>query len=524
MKNTLLVLLLFFAKTMFSQEDFGQKVAYKLLDYSYVNGVEKVFLHFDKPDYTVGENICFKSYIVEGVKYKSDPGTEVFYCDLLENQSGILIKKATYKSYSGLGDGFFPIPDSLASGKYIFRAYTKYMENFDEKFFFHRNINIFNPKKEVLKNVLPFDFQLDFMPESGKLVEDIQTKVAFKVSDNQGQSIDCQGVIIGQKGDTITTFATEKFGLGYFRLKPKANEKYTAKLTINGKIKDFPLPKIEQYGYILNVDNLTSLETVSLGVKAKLPENELKKPMLIIAQAHGNFAFLGRFESSNSKTVLAIPKAMFPDGIVQFTVFDEKGTPFVERIVYNKSPKLLNINVLLEKEKTQNSENLALSFSVFDKDGKPVDADLSLSVTDSLLVMEDEFAQNVTSYLPLCADMKNRVEAPSYYFNRKNPDASKHLDLLMMSQNWSRFTWKNILQDEKNKNRFSAERNIQQTRPESEKGRSSTIFWQPNIEVKNGKAKVILPSTKAGITLNINVQGKNENGALCAELIKYRLN
>ena len=88
MKNTLLVLFLFFAKTAFSQEDFGQKVAYKLLDYSYVNGVEKVFLHFDKPNYSVGENICFKSYIIEGVKYKSDPSTEVFYCDLIENQSG----------------------------------------------------------------------------------------------------------------------------------------------------------------------------------------------------------------------------------------------------------------------------------------------------------------------------------------------------------------------------------------------------------------------------------------------------
>ena len=524
MKNTLLVLLLFFAKTVFAQEDFGQKVAYKLLDYSYVNGVEKVFLHFDKPNYTVGENICFKSYIIEGVKYKFDPSTEVFYCDLLENQSGILIKKATFKSYSGLGDGFFAIPDSLASGKYIFRAYTKYMENFDEKFFFHQNINIFNPKKEVLKNVLPFDFQLDIMPESGKLVEDIQTKVAFKVSDNQGQSIDCQGVIVGQKGDTIINFATEKFGLGYFRLKPKTNEKYSAKLTINGKTKDFPLPKIEQYGYILNVDNLTSLETVSLGVKAKLPENELKKPMLIIAQSHGNFAFLGRFEASNSKTVLAIPKAMFPDGIVQFTVFDENGTPFSERIIYNKLPNLLNINVLVEKEKTKNGEVIALLINVSDRDGKPIDANLSLSVTDSALVAEDEFAQNMTSYLPLVADLKNRVEAPPYYFDRKNTDAQKHLDLLMMSENWSRFTWRNILQDEKNKHRFSAEKGVPEARPESVKAISSTIFWQPNIEVKNGKAKVILPLIKAGTTLNINVQGKNENGALGVELVKYRLN
>lgn len=522
MKNTLLVLLLFFAKIAFGQEDFGQKVAYKLLDYSYVNGVEKVFLHLDKPNYTVGENVCFKSYIMEGAKYKSDPSTEVFYCDLLENQSGALIKKATFKSYTGLGDGFFTIPDSLVSGKYIFRAYTKYMENFDEKFFFRQNINIFNPNKEALKNVLPFDFYLYFMPESGKLVEDIQTKVSFKVSDNQGQSIDCQGIIVGQKGDTITSFTTEKLGLGYFRLKPKANERYSAKLTINGKTKDFPLPKTEQYGYILNIDNSTSLETVSLGVKAKLPENELKKPMLIIGQARGNFAFLGRFESSNSKTVLAIPKAMFPDGIVHFTVFDAKGIPFAERIIYNKSPNLLNINVLVEKEKTQNIENLALLFSVFDRDGKPIDANLSLSVTDSSQVMEDEFAQNMTSYLPLVADMKTSVESPSYYFDRKNPDASKQLDLLMMSQNWSRFTWKNILQDEKNKNRFGAEKNIQQTRSESEKGRSSTIFWQPNIEVKNGKAKVILPPIKGGTTLNINVQGKNENGILGVEKMKYR--
>ena len=519
MKNILLLIFLFFTKTLFAQEDYGQKVAYQLLEYSQNNRVEKVFLQLDKPNYSVGENIFFKACLVEGTKNKSDTTSKILYCDLIEKNSGLLLQKQTCPLSEGLGNGFLKIPDTLASGKYTLRAYTNWMKNFDENYFFYQNIDILNPKKPCSANVLPYDFSLVFFPESGKIIEDIQMKIAFQFFENKEQNTDIQGFILGKKGDTITTFASEKFGMGFFRLKAKANEKYIARLTSNGKTKDFPLPTVETYGHNLSIDNLTSKETVSIGIKSKLPENELGKPMIVIAQQHGNFAFLGRFTSSNQKTVLAIPCAMFADGIVHFTIFDAKGKPFSERIIYNNAPNLLNINLLIEKEREQNM----LLINVNNRDGRAIDANLSLAICDSSEVLEDIFLQNISTYLPLVSDIKERVVSPNYYFDRRNPSASKHLDLLMMTKSWTRFSWKNILEDKKKNHTFLAEKSILQAKKvENNKEKSTAPLWQPSIITKNGQAKIILPDLKKGTTYRIIVQGKNEKGALGFEKIMYK--
>ena len=519
MKNILLFIFLFFTKILFAQEDFGQKVAYKLFEYSQNNRVEKVFLQLDKPNYSSGENIFFKAYLVEGVKNKLDTASKILYCDLIEKNSGLLLQKQTCFLSDGLSEGFLKIPDTLLSGKYTLRAYTNWMKNFDENYFFRQNIDILNTQKTFLSINLPYDFTLNFFPESGKIVEDVQTKIAFQFSENQKQNTDIQGFILGKKGDTITTFTSEKFGMGFFRLKPKANEKYTARLTSNGKTKYFPLPTVEHFGHILSIDNLTSMETISLSIKSKLPENELGKPMTVIAQSRGNFAFLGRFNTSNQKTVLTIPRAMFSDGIINFTIFDAKGTPFSERIIYNNAPNSLNISLLVEKEKAQN----ILLINVNDRDGRPIDANLSLAICDSAKVSEDIFAQNISSYFTLVSDLKDEVLSPSYYFDRSNPSAAKHLDLLMMTQSWTRFSWKNILEDKKKNHVFSTEKSILQVEKLAKnQEKSSTTLWQPSIITKNGGAKITLPDLKKGTTYTITVQGKNQNGALDFERIRYK--
>src|SRR5690606_27640164 len=38
-------------------------------------------------------------------------------------------------------------------------------------------------------------------------------------------------------------------------------------------------------------------------------------------------------------------------------------------------------------------------------------------------------------------------ENPNYYFHESTKEKMKHLDLLMMTQGWRRFEWKNILND-----------------------------------------------------------------------------
>ncbi len=440
----LLLALLCFALPLFSQEDFANKISYQLLAHSQNNVVEKAYLHTDKPYYIAGENIWFKSYLVEGIKHKADSLSGVLYVDLVQNQTGIIAQKGLYKLVGGLGDGQMTLPDSLLPGTYTLRAYTKWMRNFDENFYFKQDIEILNPKKTPSSNIPAFDFDLSFFPEGGDLIDDLQTKVAFKSIDQFGKSIDCQGFITSDKGDTLTKISSEYLGMGFFRLRPKAGIKYSATVIALNKTKTFALPEVKESGFMLSVDNLSSGDAVSISIKAKLPENLLNKPMFVVAQSRGNAIYSVKFMSSNSKTVQTTPRIMLPDGIVQFTVFDEAGHPFSERIIYNNNPKLLNISVKTQEEKNNPRKETTLLIDVTDRDGKPADANLSVAVTDGEQVLEPKGYQNIVSYLSLSSDIKGKIEEPSAYFDKTNPNASKNLDLLMMTQGWRRFSWKEV--------------------------------------------------------------------------------
>ncbi len=524
MKKHFLLFIFFLATcTLFGQEDFLHRISVKLAEYGQNNVVEKAYLHCDKPYYAAGEKIWFKAYLVEGLKHKADSLSCVLYVDLVHNQTGEIAFQGKYKLFGGLGEGNIPLSDTIMSGAYTMRAYTNWMRNFDENFYFKNDIEIINPSVPGLAYRMPFDFEVNFMPEGGDLIGDIQTKVAFKAVDNFGKSTDIQGIVFVENGDTITRFTSERLGMGMFRMRPKAILKYKAKIIANEKVKFFDLPMVKDTGFVLSIDNLTDPAAVGLSIRSKLPEKSIGKQMNVSVQSRGQSIFTGRFTASLSKTIMPLQRVMLPDGIVQFTIFDEEGNPQSERIIYNSSPKLMNIDVKIASEKKPREEIILLEVS--DLDGKPIDANLSLSITSTdSLASASNYSQNIISYLSLSSDLKGKIEEPAYYFDRSNPNSAKHLDLLMMTQDWKRFSWKNVLKDAKIEHKFLPERStsIQEDLQKTDKLSSNVIFWSPNVEVKNGKATIKYYNSAEKTTINVNVQGKTANGLLGVGQITYK--
>ena len=87
MKNTLFALFLLFTNILFAQEDFSQKVAYKLLEYSKKNPIKKVFLHLDDTEYKAGETIFFKAQSIDGMKNLPDTTACDLWC-FLHDENG----------------------------------------------------------------------------------------------------------------------------------------------------------------------------------------------------------------------------------------------------------------------------------------------------------------------------------------------------------------------------------------------------------------------------------------------------
>jgi hypothetical protein len=88
----------------------------------------------------------------------------------------------------GTGNGSLYIPLSFNSGVYSFRAYTNWMKNSDPGYYFEKPITIVNSVRSPGKQTtLARNYDLQFFPEGGSLVQGIKSKVAFKIVDESGK-------------------------------------------------------------------------------------------------------------------------------------------------------------------------------------------------------------------------------------------------------------------------------------------------------------------------------------------------
>ena len=104
---------------------------------------EKVHLHFDKPYYSVGDTIFFTAYVVNAEKNTPSVISNILYVDLI-NDSNKISETIKLPVADGIAAGTIEIADSLREGNYEIRAYTNWMRNFDDAFFFRKIIPVGN--------------------------------------------------------------------------------------------------------------------------------------------------------------------------------------------------------------------------------------------------------------------------------------------------------------------------------------------------------------------------------------------
>ncbi len=127
----------------------------KIATYNSSMPAEKVFLQFDKPYYSAGDTIWFKGYLMdEAIKYSTLSSR--LYIELL-NDSNAVIKRLVFPVSLGLTWGNIPLSQAYVhNGTYTIRAYTTWMRNFGDDYFFKRGFYMSNGQANTwLVNVSP---------------------------------------------------------------------------------------------------------------------------------------------------------------------------------------------------------------------------------------------------------------------------------------------------------------------------------------------------------------------------------
>lgn len=150
-----------------------EKILTKLTAYSQSYPQEKVYLHLDKPYYADGDDIWFKAYLVHAATNAPSPFSQVLYVELINAQDS-LYQRLVLNLQNGVGHGDFALPDTLADGLYRLRAYTSWMQNFDQDYFFHQSLPIYNPRVADLAPALTFS--VDRQPKGDSVQVDLVLK------------------------------------------------------------------------------------------------------------------------------------------------------------------------------------------------------------------------------------------------------------------------------------------------------------------------------------------------------------
>lgn len=590
------ILLLFFIGLHFSsaaQQDTTvlKNILQKTKKLSETQPLEKVYLHFDKPYYSVADTIWFKAYLTTQQNMLS-PLSKIVYVDVMNSQDS-LINTLKLPVTDGIAYGNMPVDaTNFKQGNYYVRAYTLWMLNFPQDYFFTKTIPIGNAvdkkaltnikytttqtekgqvvtakiqfknedkiamanrpvswkmvssydvvaqgrgttdqngfltvevnskkgsfikKGELLtdltsvdKDVVSTAFEitpvipendLQFFPEGGEFYKGVPTQIAFKALKSNGLGIDLTGAIVDNEGNQVTTLTSTHAGMGAFYLNADGGKTYKANVTFkDGTKKTFPLPQAKESGVNLQIINgpTEALNVKIVANEAYFTANK-GKALYIVAQHNNIVYYAAQTALQNQVTSAKIPKDKFPAGIVQVTLFSATGEPVSERITFLMHSEAMALAVQTDLPTYKPRQKVKMTVSAKNATQK-IAGDFSVSVIDETKVPADENAETtILSSLLLTSDLKGYIEKPNYYFNKTDDKKLADLDVLMLTQGYRRFSYKEVLED-----KFPAVVYL----PEQGMDITGTLRDRTGMPVKKGALRLTVPGkTISAETLTSN--------------------
>ncbi len=440
----------------------------RLLAFSKSIPQEKVYVHMDNTSYFQGDTIWFTAYTRQTNTGGPSNVSSVLYVELLNND-GYLVERKLIEMKEGRGSGFFALNKMIQySGFYELRAYTRWQLNWGEhehehpsyfglmyrdkaserEFFrdydklYSRVFPVYDKplapgdyRRDMTLRVLRREFRndpdkrslrLSLFPEGGNLVAGCENRVAFEAAMSDGEQVD--GILtIGN--DTAKQVHR---GRGVFSIVPqKGMEREVTFVASNGEKVSAKLPKAETEGVAIKVlgegDSII-IETSLAGLDAD--------SLALTIMHEGK---VEEFRELSSR--ITIHKSQLNVGIHQATVFDVHGRVFADRLFFVRKAEREEPTLVVSGMKDEYGPYEKVELKV--KGGKK-NVPVSLSIRDGYQADPLFDSGNIMTEMLLSSEIKGFIPSPEWYFEKDDEEHREALDLLMMTQGWRRFVWRDM--------------------------------------------------------------------------------
>jgi len=414
-----------------------QAIESRMISWAQQNPVEKLYLHIDRDDYYAGQTIWCKGYFMSG--FLPSTSSSVLYVELLNSRSEIILRNI-FPVYGGTAPAQLTLPDSLSTNSYQLRAYTPLMLN-QPGFTYSRSITVYGKEnKSVNNSALQKESRLLFFPEGGNFITGLVNTVAFKSTDKSGMPLAVEGEIRNSKNELIGRFKSVHDGMGSFSITPLKGETYYA--TTNQSDQQYVLPQQTDDGIVFTVTDEPGAKRFKI---LQGGNNDLFKPAYMIGQVQNTIIFKQPLQGDNKEITGAVKTSNFYSGILQLTLFNKDDIPLAERITFvdNKEyvlPATLKFDTLDTGQRKYNHFTLLLPDSAI--------GSFSVSITDADYESSENRSANIYSQFLLSSDIRGYIHNPAYYFNTAADSVKQALELVMMTNGWTRFKWSDAMHNQ----------------------------------------------------------------------------
>ena len=448
---------------------------------------EKVYLHIDNNCYFKGDTIWYKAYTVRADSLTYTDMSRILYVELVSPDGMLVERQQIIVSDKGYSCGNFALTDTLYSGFFEIRAYTRWMLNFDvtehptfwkdRDYFYNREMmhDFFRMYGTIYSRVFPVyekpenegDYSLkyfvsrpkqripkeqkeklsvSFYPEGGHLIAGTRCKVAFEAVDEEGEQVP----IIGKVNKT--SFSASHLGRGVFEIDVPEKGDLNANVSYQGKNLVFKLPETEKNGCSLRLENKRNHLNALIQMKGMPVEDNYLAVILCrgVLQTHTVFKI-----DTSGKAQLQWDSKDLKTGVNDLIVMNSQGIPLADRLFFVNNHDYDNhvIQVTGDGLDYEPYSMISVDFQA------PADTrQLSISVRDRSTDDPTYDTGNIFTDLLLSSELKGFIPYPSYYFESDDDIHNQALDLLMMVQGWRRYNIEDLLENKEM--RYTPEKNL----------------------------------------------------------------
>ncbi len=403
---------------------------------------EIAYVHLNKSVFIKGENMGLNAYVLDKSNQLPSIETTNLYCTIVDANEHI-VKSKMILVQNGIARGDFAIDSLFTTGEYTFKAYTNWMNNFEEQNFFVEKIKVIDPDKTatIASSNANTSVYAQFLPEGGHLIANAENTIGAVIKDSLGFGIPfVEGVVLDSNNTVVTTFKTNRFGIGKFSITPSENGSHKIKIVHDSKKHLSTINNVSEKGIVMSLEDQG--DKVALTFKTNqetLPF--LKDRYFSLALHNGHTLKTVDVEFGDKAEVLKIiPNSALVPGMNIFTLFDEKNNPLLERQFFNYEGISFKASKEAVVEKKRDSVWITLPYTDVDPEQF---SNISISVLPSDTRSYGHH-HNLPSYTLLQPYLKGTIENAHYYFSEVTSEKKSALDNLLLTQGWSSYDWGTI--------------------------------------------------------------------------------